>query len=126
MYKIVHDLVFPPVVVRRSTRAYVNSSSFIQPFAHTVECQLSEHVGPNPVRNYEYSVSLKLSTQRFWGVTDILRTTPQAGSQRRDDNRRAKLEKAKPPMIEHSKIHTCRAVFSCNCRHGMCALIRKQ
>ena len=35
MYKIVHDLVFPPVFVRRSTRAYVNSNSFVQPFAHT-------------------------------------------------------------------------------------------
>ena len=36
MYKIVHDLlVFPPVFVRRGTRAYVNSNSFIQPYAHT-------------------------------------------------------------------------------------------
>ena len=36
MYKIVHDLlVFPPVFVRHSTRANVNSNSFIQPFAHT-------------------------------------------------------------------------------------------
>ena len=36
MYKIVHDLlVFPPVFVRRSTRAYVNSNIFIQPYAHT-------------------------------------------------------------------------------------------
>ena len=36
MYKIVHDLlVFPPVFVRRSTRAYLNSNSFIQPYAHT-------------------------------------------------------------------------------------------
>ena len=36
MYKIVYDLlVFPPVFVRRSTRAHVNSNSFIQPYAHT-------------------------------------------------------------------------------------------
>ena len=36
MYKIVHDLlVFPPVFVHHSTRAYVNSNIFIQPYAHT-------------------------------------------------------------------------------------------
>ena len=35
MFKIVHDLVFPPVFVRCSTRANVNSNSFIQAFAHT-------------------------------------------------------------------------------------------
>ena len=36
MFKIIHDLlVFPPVFVHRSTRANVNSNTFIQPFAHT-------------------------------------------------------------------------------------------
>ena len=36
MFKIIHDLlVFPPVFVHCSTRANVNSNTFIQPFAHT-------------------------------------------------------------------------------------------
>ena len=34
-FKIHNLLVFPPVFVRRSTRANVNGNSFIQPFAHT-------------------------------------------------------------------------------------------
>ena len=43
---------------------------------------------------------------------------------RRDDASTTKLEKVKPSTIERSKIHTCRAVFSCNWCHGMCALIK--
>ena len=84
-------------------------------------------LGLNPVHNYEYSESLKLilSTQRFrfWGVTDdIFRTTVQAGSQMKKRWWIKEFERAKPPTIECG---TCRAVFSCNWRHGMCALIRK-
>ena len=75
--------------------------------------------GLDPVRNYEYSVSLKLKYSAHnafvFGELQTTFSEPQRKQgHKRDDDRTAKLEKAKPPTIERGKIHTCRAVFSCN------------
>ena len=97
-----------------------------------IQCNVSypNMLGLNPVRNYEYSVSLKLkySAHNTFVLGSYRRHSQrkQGHKWRRDDDRTAKLEKAKPPTIKRGKIHTCRAVFSCNWRHGMCELIRIQ
>jgi len=94
-----------------------------------VEISYPNMSGLNPVHNYEYSVCLKLKYSAhnalIFGELQTTFSEPQrkqGHKRRRDDERTAKLEKAKPPMIKCGKIHTCRAIFSCNWRHGMCAL----